>query len=157
MLMPGIERNGECRPSFPFKGPLRRALIPDARRAASSSNGDDLFIELALRFNALAGIDLRDISVSHHLIGKGANGPLATLALPIFELFRAHILHERAADDRHAFRLDPFFIGTVLVHHELDIGMNLELFYGLNCHSKLPPANFDATTLLRAEMACQLR
>src|SRR6266480_1873391 len=88
----------------------------------------------------LAGIDLRDISVSHHLIGKGANGPRAILALPIFELFRAHIPHERAANDRHAFRFDPFFIGTVLVHHELDIGMNLELFYR-SCHSKLPPAN----------------
>src|SRR5207244_12192828 len=102
MLMPRIERDGECRPSFPFKGPLRRALIPDARRAAPSSNGDDLFIELALRFNALAGIDLRDISVSHHLIGKGANGPLATLALPIFALFRTPLLHERPADDRPA-------------------------------------------------------
>jgi hypothetical protein len=131
--MPGIQRDGEGRPSFPFKGPLRRALIPDGGRAASSGYGDDLFVELALRFCALARIDFGDISVGHHLIGKRANGSLAILALPIFELLRAYILHESAADDRHAFGLDPSLVGTVFVHHELDIRMNLE-FFCWSCH-----------------------
>src|SRR5882724_2940663 len=133
VLMPGIERDCERRTPLPLEGPFGCALIPDGCRAASSSHGDDLFVELALRFSALTGIDLGDIGVGHHLIGKSANGPSAILALPIFELLRPDILHESAADDRHAFRLDPFFVRTVLVHHELNIGMNFE-FFCWYCH-----------------------
>src|ERR671918_1660077 len=62
VLMPRIERYCECRSSFPFKGPFRSAFIPDRRGAASGGNGDNLFVELALRFNTLAGIDLRNVS-----------------------------------------------------------------------------------------------
>src|SRR5262245_56115933 len=35
MLMPGVERDGEGRSAFPFKGPLRRAIIPYGGGAAS--------------------------------------------------------------------------------------------------------------------------
>ena len=42
-----------------------RALIPDSRRAPSSRHGDDLFVELALRFGALTGIDLGDEASGH--------------------------------------------------------------------------------------------
>src|ERR1700752_1558730 len=137
MLMPRIERDGECRPSFPFKGPLRRALIPDSRRAASRGHGDDLFIKLALRFSAFTRIDLGDIGVGYHLIGKSADSSLAILALPILKFFCAHVPHESPADDRNAFRLDPLLVGTVFVHHELDIGMNFE-FFCWSCHDYLP-------------------
>src|SRR6266576_2809856 len=91
MLMPGIEWNRKSAPSFPFKDPLRRAVIPHGGGAAPGGNGDDLLIELALWFHALARGDFGDVGIGDHLVGERANGAVAVFTLPIIELFRPHV------------------------------------------------------------------
>src|SRR5215472_9279533 len=99
VLVPGVQWNCEGAAAFPFEGAFGRTLIPDGGRAAPGSNGDDLFIELALGFCLLAGIDLTDIGVRHHLVRESANGPFTVFAFPITQGFGSHIPHESAADD----------------------------------------------------------
>jgi hypothetical protein len=138
VLVPSVERNREGAASFPFKDPLRCAVIPHGRGTATGRDGDDLFIELSLCRCALARVDFSDVGVRHHLIGESTYRAFAVFALPVAELFRAHVFHKGAADDRHAFRLDPFLVRTVLVQHELNIGMNFEFFHW-SCHKKIDP------------------
>jgi hypothetical protein len=133
MLVPCVKWNREGAASFPFEDSLRRAFVPHAGRAPASSDGDDFFIELTLRFGALSRIDLGDVGIGNHLIGKRANSPLALLTVPISKFLGAHVLDECPADDRHAFGFDPFFIRTIPVHHELDIRMDLK-FLHRPCH-----------------------
>ena len=150
MLVPGVKWNREGAASFPLEGPFRRAFVPHRRRAAAGGDGDNFLVQLALRFHALSRRELGDVGVGHHLVGEHANRALAIFALPISELFRAHVFDERAADDRHAFRLDPLFVGTVFVHHELDVGMNFEFFHGSG-HSELPPCEIQFEVSARPE------
>src|SRR5919106_6206364 len=147
VLVPGVERNCKRAASFPFEDSLRGAFIPHAGRASSCSNGDDFFIQLSLRLHAFARIDFRNIRVGYHLIGKSTYRPFAVFTLPVAELFRTHVFYKRATDDRYTFRLDPFFVRTVLVQHELNIGMNFKLFDGSGHGILLVydyPANFRA-------------
>src|SRR5215471_966751 len=99
VLVPGVQWNCEGAAAFPLEGAFGRTLIPDGCRAAPPGNGDNLFVKLALGFCLLAGIDLTDIGVRHHLVRESANGPFTVFAFPIAERFGAHIPHESAADD----------------------------------------------------------
>src|SRR5499433_719889 len=126
VLVPGVQWNGEGAAAFPLEGAFGRTLIPDGSGATTGSDGDDLFIELALGFCLLAGIDFTDIGIRHHLIRESANRPFTVFAFPITQGFGSHVTHESAADDGNTFGLDPSFVWTVFVHHELHVRMNFK-------------------------------
>jgi hypothetical protein len=137
MLVPGIKWNREGAASFPFENSFGGAFVPYGGCAPAGSDGDDFFVELTLRSGALPRVDFSDIRVSNHLIGKRADSPFALFTLPIAKFLGAHVLDERPADDRHAFGFDPPFIGTIPVHHELDVRMDFKLLHGRR-HKNLP-------------------
>src|SRR5258706_16237666 len=92
-----------------------------------------------LRPSLFAWINLCDVAVRDHLIGKRADRAFAPFALPWAKFVGAHVLNKFTADDRHALGLNPLFIGTVLFHHELHVGMNFKLFLRTG-HGHAPPS-----------------
>src|SRR6266542_1689993 len=155
VLVPSVKWNREGAASFPFKDTLRCAVIPHGCCTATSSDGDNLFIELPLWRCALARIDFSDIGVCYHLIGESTYRPFAVFTLPIVELFRAHVFDKRASDDWDAFGLDPFLVWAIFVQHKLNIGMNFKFFGWLGSHGDPPLPCYSCRQIIAAKNSCQ--
>src|SRR5581483_1294789 len=148
--MPGIERNGEQRPGFPFKGNFLAGVVPYAGRAAAIEHEDHLLEELALRRELAARGDFADIAV----VGGARSvvvhvDALAAAPRPRFELHGVEILHVNRRNNVEPFLGDPARVGGLFFRRKFL--RQFVRYNGVFCHTLLlGSACLDVIDLTRA-------